>query len=45
MRRVFVEKALFAMLAGCCVFGAYGVVVNIVRWDSSKLLGVYQDQR
>jgi drug/metabolite transporter superfamily protein YnfA len=34
-------KVLFLMLAGCCVLGAYGVVVNIVRWDFSRLLGVY----
>lgn len=23
------------------VLGCYGVVVNVVRWDFSKLLGVY----
>jgi len=34
-------STLSIVLAGCCVLGAYGVVVNIVRWDFSKLLGVY----
>lgn len=27
--------------AGFLVLGAYGIVVNTVRWDFSKLLGVY----
>jgi drug/metabolite transporter superfamily protein YnfA len=32
----------FALLAlGCVMLGAYGVVVNLVPWDFSKLLGVY----
>ena len=34
-------RILLVVLAGCCVLGAYGVVVNIVKWDFSKLLGVY----
>jgi small multidrug resistance family-3 protein len=29
------------LLVGCAVLGSYGVVVNIVKWDFSKLLGVY----
>ena len=29
------------IVAGCVVLGCYGVVVNVVRWDFSKLLGVY----
>ena len=29
------------ILAGVLMLGAYGVVVNTVRWDFSKLLGVY----
>jgi len=29
------------ILTGCALLGSYGVVVNIVRWDFSKLLGVY----
>ncbi len=27
--------------AGCVMLGAYGVVVNLVPWDFSRLLGVY----
>jgi drug/metabolite transporter (DMT)-like permease len=26
---------------GCITLGMYGVVVNLVPWDFSKLLGVY----
>ena len=26
---------------GCLMLGLYGVVVNTVKWDFSKLLGVY----
>jgi drug/metabolite transporter superfamily protein YnfA len=26
---------------GCLMLGAYGVAVNTVRWDFSRLLGVY----
>ena len=29
------------LLAGFAVLGSYGLVVNIVKWDFSKLLGVY----
>jgi small multidrug resistance family-3 protein len=29
------------ILAGFAVLGSYGVAVNLVRWDFSKLLGVY----
>ena len=34
-------SSLAVVLAGCAVLGGYGVVVNIVKWDFSKLLGVY----
>jgi small multidrug resistance family-3 protein len=27
--------------AGCIMLGCYGMVVNLVRWDFSRLLGVY----
>jgi small multidrug resistance family-3 protein len=27
--------------AGCVMLGCYGVVVNLVPWDFSRLLGVY----
>ena len=26
---------------GCAMLGCYGLVVNLVKWDFSKLLGVY----
>jgi small multidrug resistance family-3 protein len=26
---------------GCAMLGGYGLVVNLVKWDFSKLLGVY----
>jgi small multidrug resistance family-3 protein len=29
------------ILSGCAALGLYGVVVNMVKWDFSKLLGVY----
>ena len=29
------------VLAGTAMLGLYGIVVNTVRWDFSKLLGVY----
>jgi drug/metabolite transporter superfamily protein YnfA len=29
------------MALGCVMLGTYGVVVNLVPWDFSKLLGVY----
>ena len=29
------------VLLGCVMLGAYGIVVNLVKWDFSKLLGVY----
>ena len=29
------------IIAGCLTLGAYGLVVNSVKWDFSKLIGVY----
>ena len=29
------------ILIGCAMLGSYGVVVNTVKWDFSRLLGVY----
>jgi small multidrug resistance family-3 protein len=29
------------IVLGCALLGSYGVVVNSVAWDFSKLLGVY----
>ena len=33
--------ALAVIAAGCATLAFYGVVVNLVKWDFSKLLGVY----
>ena len=32
---------LALVAAGCLMLGAYGVVVNLLSWDFSRLLGVY----
>ena len=29
------------IVTGCVMLAVYGVVVNLVKWDFSKLLGVY----
>ena len=29
------------ILGGCFLLAGYGIVVNLVKWDFSKLLGVY----
>ncbi len=29
------------LIAGLLVVGCYGLVVNLVRWDFSRLLGIY----
>ena len=34
-------SGLVVILIGCAMLGSYGVVVNTVKWDFSKLLGVY----
>ncbi len=34
-------SGLAIILTGFAMLGLYGVVVNMVRWDFSKLLGVY----
>jgi drug/metabolite transporter superfamily protein YnfA len=34
-------SSLAIVLVGAAVLGGYGVVVNIVKWDFSRLLGVY----
>ena len=35
------EQSLLGIAAGFIVIGAYGLVVNTVKWDFSRLLGVY----
>ncbi|HUN54494.1 MAG TPA: hypothetical protein VMU29_05000 [Smithella sp.] len=32
---------LIIIMTGCVMLGVYGVIVNTVKWDFSKLLGVY----
>ena len=34
-------RHLLTIALGCLLLGAYGIVVNTVRWDFSRLLGVY----
>ncbi len=34
-------SGLIVILLGAVMLGCYGVVVNMVKWDFSKLLGVY----
>jgi drug/metabolite transporter superfamily protein YnfA len=41
VRKGLRASSLVIVLVGCAVLGGYGVVVNIVKWDFSKLLGVY----
>ena len=41
IRRGLRGGALVVLLGGCLMLAAYGVVVNLVPWDFSRLLGVY----
>src|SRR5262245_40984930 len=34
-------KGLFFIVTGFVTLGCYGLVVNLVQWDFSRLLGVY----
>jgi len=34
-------RGLAFIAAGCLALGGYGLVVNMVKWDFSRLLGVY----
>ena len=34
-------KNLLIVMIGCAMLASYGVAVNTVKWDFSKLLGVY----
>ncbi|MGA7161730.1 MAG: hypothetical protein WBZ48_12050 [Bacteroidota bacterium] len=34
-------SGILLIILGCVVLAFYGLVVNFVRWDFSKLLGVY----
>lgn len=41
IRRGLRGGGLLFIAAGFVVLGSYGLVVNLVKWDFSKLLGVY----
>lgn len=41
VRKGLRANSLIIILIGFAVLGSYGVVVNMVKWDFSKLLGVY----
>ena len=39
MRRGLRGRSLLFVMAGAVTLGGYGLVVNLVKWDFSKLLG------
>ena len=41
MRRGLRGRSLLFVVAGAVTLSGYGLVVNTVKWDFSKLLGVY----
>jgi drug/metabolite transporter superfamily protein YnfA len=41
VRRGLRARSTAWILLGCVVLACYGLVVNSVKWDFSKLLGVY----
>jgi drug/metabolite transporter superfamily protein YnfA len=41
IRRGLRSSGVLSLLAGFVVLGSYGLVVNSVKWDFSKLLGSY----
>jgi drug/metabolite transporter superfamily protein YnfA len=41
IRRGLRARGAAGILLGCGVLGCYGLLVNSVHWDFSKLLGVY----
>ena len=41
IRRGLRASGLALIAAGCVTLGCYGLVVNLVKWDFSRLLGVY----
>jgi drug/metabolite transporter superfamily protein YnfA len=41
IRKGLRSSGILLVIIGFIVLGSYGLVVNIVRWDFSKLLGVY----
>jgi multidrug transporter EmrE-like cation transporter len=41
VRRGLSSSNLAIILCGCLTLSCYGLVVNLVKWDFSRLLGVY----
>lgn len=41
IRRGLRTRGLIIIMAGMAILGFYGLTVNMVKWDFSKLLGVY----
>jgi multidrug transporter EmrE-like cation transporter len=41
VRKGLKGSSLVWIVGGCLMLGGYGLVVNMVKWDFSKLLGVY----
>ncbi len=41
VRRGLRGSSLLVVLAGCATLGGYGLVVNTIKWDFSRLFGVY----
>jgi hypothetical protein len=41
VRRGLRGGGLAWILGGCAMLASYGILVNTVRWDFSKLIGVY----
>lgn len=41
IRKGLRRSGFLIILTGCVMLGCYGLVVNTVRWDFSRMLGVY----
>jgi len=41
VRRGLRGRSLVFVVLGCAVLGCYGLMVNSVKWDFSKLIGAY----
>ncbi len=41
IRKGLRSSGLLLIAAGCVMLGFYGLIVNTVKWDFSRLLGVY----
>jgi small multidrug resistance family-3 protein len=41
IRKGLHKASLFFIITGFLILGCYGMTVNIVKWDFSRLLGVY----